>query len=84
MVKEWMIADLIKRFSPIPLHRIRKHPAPGTATERDLVAIHDHEDCLCELVDSILVEKTRRLDRIQPNLEIPLSSGVVTRLSHLP
>jgi Uma2 family endonuclease len=28
------------------------------ATERDVLAINDHEDRLCELVDGVLVEKT--------------------------
>jgi len=33
------------------------NPAPGTATERDVLAIHQREDRLVELVDGILVEK---------------------------
>jgi Uma2 family endonuclease len=51
-------ADLVARFGAIPLRRIRPDPAPGTATEADVVALHDHEDRLYELVDGILVEKT--------------------------
>jgi len=54
----WTAADLVERFGPIPLHRIRHDPAPGTATERDVIEIHDHEDRLYELVDGVLVEKT--------------------------
>jgi Uma2 family endonuclease len=51
------VADLLARFGPIPLRRIRQSPAPGTATEDDVLAIHDRENRLCELVDGILVEK---------------------------
>jgi Uma2 family endonuclease len=50
-------ADLASRFGPMPLSRIRFVPFPGTATEQDVLAIHDREDRLCELVDGILVEK---------------------------
>jgi len=32
-------------------------PLPGTATERDVIAIAAHEDRLCELVDGVLIEK---------------------------
>jgi Uma2 family endonuclease len=56
--REWTVADLQRRFGPIPFQRIRQNPPPGTATERDVVWLDDHEDRLCELVDGILVEKT--------------------------
>jgi Uma2 family endonuclease len=55
---EWTLGDLYDRFGPIPLHRIRRVPEPGTATEDDVLEIHDRENRLCELVDGILVEKT--------------------------
>ena len=54
----WTAADLVERFGPIPLCRIRHDPAPGMATERDVVEIHDREDRLYELVDGVLMEKT--------------------------
>jgi Uma2 family endonuclease len=54
----WTAADLVERFGPIPLHRVRHDPAPGTATERDVVEIHNREDRLYELVDGVLMEKT--------------------------
>ena len=57
-VPDWTAADLLDRLGPIPLWRIRMAPAPGTATEQDVIEIHDHEDRLCELVDGVLVEKT--------------------------
>ena len=54
----WTAADLVHRFGPIPLARVRHDPAPGTATEDDVVWIHDREDRLYELVESTLLEKT--------------------------
>lgn len=54
----WTAADLVERFGPIPLHRVRHDPAPGTATERDVIEIHEHEDRLYELIDGVLLEKT--------------------------
>ena len=60
--REWTVADLQRRFGPIPFSRIRQHPAPGTATEEDVLWLNDHEDRLCELVDGILVEKTVGLE----------------------
>lgn len=54
----WTAADLVERFGAIPLARVRLDPAPGSATEADVVAIHDQEDRLYELVDGVLVEKT--------------------------
>jgi len=59
--KEWTAADLVERFGPIPLSRIRLDPAPGTATVEDVVRLDDHEDRLCELVDGVLVEKAMGL-----------------------
>jgi Uma2 family endonuclease len=56
--KTWTVADLHRRFGPIPFERIRQNPAPGRGTVADVVQINDHEDRLYELVDGILVEKT--------------------------
>lgn len=53
----WTAADLFQRFGPIPLHRIVADPAPGTATEDDVIWQSEHRDRLCELVDGVLVEK---------------------------
>jgi Uma2 family endonuclease len=53
----WTIADLLDHFGNISPRRIRLRPAPGTAIERDVIAIHDREDRLYELVDGVLVEK---------------------------
>jgi Uma2 family endonuclease len=54
---EITVGDLAERFGPIPLSRIVRNPLPGTATERDVLAIYERDKKLCELVDGILVEK---------------------------
>lgn len=54
----WTAADLVERFGAIPLSRIRQNPVPGTASERDVIEIHDREDRLYELIDGVLLEKT--------------------------
>lgn len=54
----YTLQDLFERFGPMPIQRLRQEPAPGTATEDDVMEIHDRENRLYELVDGILVEKT--------------------------
>jgi Uma2 family endonuclease len=56
---ELTVADLSEMFGPMPFRRIVREPPPGTATERDVLAIHGRDKRLCELVDGILVEKPR-------------------------
>jgi Uma2 family endonuclease len=51
------MADLLERLGNVPLHRIRARPAPGHATEADVLAVHRDENLICELVDGVLVEK---------------------------
>src|SRR5215831_17840268 len=51
------LADLLEQLGAIAPARVRFHPVPGTATEKDVLAIHDREDRLYELVDGVLVEK---------------------------
>lgn len=46
------LADLVERLGGIPLTRIRLQPAPGTATEEDVVRFK-----CCELLDGVIVEK---------------------------
>ena len=53
----WTAADLVAHWGPIPLHRICMNPGPGSATEEDLIRMHDHDNRLFELVDATLVEK---------------------------
>ncbi len=55
---DWTVADLLDRFGPILLRRIRmENPAPGQAEEQDVVHLDVHENRLYELVDGVLVEK---------------------------
>lgn len=51
------LGDLLKQLGDIPASRVRLKPTPGTATERDVIAIEEREGRLCELVDGTLVEK---------------------------
>jgi Uma2 family endonuclease len=51
------IGDLLERLGGISPQRVRFKPAPGTATEQDVVSVEAHENRLCELVDGVLVEK---------------------------
>jgi Uma2 family endonuclease len=51
------LADLHQRLGAVPLCRIRMHPAPGTATEADVLMRPNGEKRLFELVDGVLVEK---------------------------
>ena len=52
------MADLSNEMGDIPPDRILLNPAPGTATEQDVLDLDDHQDRLCELFDGVLVEKT--------------------------
>ena len=51
------IGDLLKRLGHIPADRVRLHPTPGTATEKDVIDVLDRENVPCELVEGTLVEK---------------------------
>lgn len=51
------IADLVDAIGGIPTSRIWLKPAPGTATERDVVRIVERGTGLVELWDGVLVEK---------------------------
>jgi Uma2 family endonuclease len=56
------LADLRQRLGGIPLERIWFRPAPGTATEKDVIQAEERENRLCELVDGTLVEKAMGFD----------------------
>lgn len=49
--------DLLDSLGGIAPSRVLMKPAPGTATEADLIAVNDSRRTLCELVDGVLVEK---------------------------
>ncbi len=51
------VAELLDRLGVGP-ERVRLKPAPGTATEQDVLDIWGRERKLCELVEGTLVEKT--------------------------
>ncbi len=51
------IADLLQELGDISPRRIRLVPAPGRATEKDVIRIEAKENRLYELVDGVLVEK---------------------------
>jgi hypothetical protein len=52
------VSELLHQLGDIPPERVRLQPPPGTATEADVVAVHNREERLCELIDGVLVEKT--------------------------
>jgi hypothetical protein len=51
------MTSLLEQLGGIAPDRVRFRPAPGTATEEDVLAIHDREGRLYELVHGVLVEK---------------------------
>ena len=53
---EWSLADVQRHLGNVPLERICAWPPPGTATESDLLALHQREGRICELLDGA-VEK---------------------------
>ena len=72
------LADLRRRLGGIPLERIWFHPAPGTATEKDVIEAEQRENRLCELVDGTLVEKAMGFE--ESRLAIELSHLVMSYL----
>jgi Uma2 family endonuclease len=61
LVESPTLADLLEELGGISPARIRIKPPLGTATEQDVIDIHDRENRLFELVDGVLVEKTMGL-----------------------
>jgi Uma2 family endonuclease len=55
------VAEMLEQLGRIDPRRVRSWPPPGKATEKDVIAILDHENRLYELVDGILVEKVMGL-----------------------
>jgi Uma2 family endonuclease len=49
--------ELLEQLGGISPHRVRLRPAPGSATEKDLLDILNRTNRPCELVDGVLVEK---------------------------
>lgn len=65
------MGDLLRQLGGISPRRVRLHPLPGTATERDLIRLNDHTNRLYELVDGVLVEK------IMASLESSLACDLI-------
>jgi Uma2 family endonuclease len=61
------VAELLERLGDVPPDRVRLHPSPGQATERDLLK---PEGRLCELVDGTLVEKAMGYDESMLAVEL--------------
>jgi len=81
------VSELLHYLGDIPAERVRVQPAPGTATETDVVAVNERENRLCELIDGILVEKpmgyyesyiAATLIRLLGNFVVEHDLGVVT------
>jgi Uma2 family endonuclease len=51
------VGELLEQLGRIDPRRVRLSPPPGKATEKDVLALLDHENRLYELVDGVLVEK---------------------------
>ncbi len=51
------LAHLLEELGGIDPRRVLLKPAPGKATEKDLLRLNDHSNRLYELVDGVLVEK---------------------------
>ena len=58
VTKTETMGDVLERLGGIPADRVRMSPAPGTATELDLIRANDRVGPICELIDGTLVEKT--------------------------
>ena len=57
VAQDLTLADVLRQLGGISPRRIRFRPAPGTATEEDVIKIRDRERRLFELIDGVLVEK---------------------------
>jgi len=75
----WSMGDLLKHFGGIAPERIRLNPPPGTATERHVTELNDHEDKLYELVDGVLVEKVMGAPESNVAAEIVRELGVFVK-----
>jgi Uma2 family endonuclease len=73
------LGDLLKRLGNIPPERVRLHPTPGTATEKDVIEILDRENRPCELVEGTLVEKPMGYEESEIAVTIIISLGSFVR-----
>ncbi len=73
------VGDLLKRLGNIPASRVRLYPTPGTATEKDVTRVLDHENRPCELVEGTLVEKSVGYDESEIAVTIIILVGSFVR-----
>jgi Uma2 family endonuclease len=73
-------ADLLHRLGDIPPERVRRLPAPGTATLDDLLK---PENKRCELVDGTLVEKAVGEEESFLGLSLAVDLGMYLRANNL-
>ena len=73
------VAELLDSLG-VPPERVRLKPAPGTATEQDVLDVWEREKRLCELVDGTLVEKT--VGYLEGCLATWISHLILEYLSH--
>jgi Uma2 family endonuclease len=52
------VDELLKKLGGVPAERVLLDPPPGTAREKDVLAVEQREGRICELIDRTLVEKT--------------------------
>jgi hypothetical protein len=77
------VADLLHRLGDIPASRVLIDPPPGTATEKDVIAVHARDGRLCELVDGVLLENTMGYDESRLALELAIFLGEYLRRNDL-
>jgi Uma2 family endonuclease len=73
------MADLLERLGDVPLRRVLADPAPGTATEQDVIDLGVREKRLCELVDGVLVEKPMGYYESRVAAELIILLGIYLR-----
>jgi len=73
------VADLLDRLGDIPPSRVLVDPALGTATEKDVITVHDRDGRLCELVDGVLVEKAMGYEESRLAVELVILLGEYLR-----
>jgi len=87
ILKPPTLDDLVERLGGVPLSRILADPAPGTATESDVLDAERRYNRLYELVEGVLVEKAMgyresllagALIQILRNFVIPRKLGLVS------
>lgn len=73
------VAELLKRLGNVPADRVLLHPTPGTATEKDVIELHDRYNRLCELVEGTLVEKSMGYEESEVAVTIIILLGSFVR-----